>query len=84
MLFERRKHLLLLSVALLFVASILGGGAAIVAQDMSTLVIAFAGSSPAFDPLAASDSRFDTPSINLYNTLLQYLPGVIDRGAGAR
>ena len=78
MLLKSRKHLLLLSIALLFVASLVGGGAAIVAQDMSTLVIALAGSPPTFDPLAASDSRVDTPSINLYNTLLQYLPGVTE------
>ena len=78
MLFNRRKHLLFLSIAILFIASLVGGGFVLVAQDMSTLVIALAGSPPTFDPLAASDSRVDTPSINLYNTLLQYLPGVTE------
>ena len=33
---------------------------------------------PTFDPLAAADSRVDTPSINLYNALIQYLPGVTE------
>ena len=78
MLFHKRKYLLFLSIALLFIASVVGSGFAVVAQDMSTLVIALAGSPPTFDPLAASDSRVDTPSINLYNTLLQYLPGVTE------
>ena len=78
MLFHKRKYLLFLSIALLFIASVVGSGFATVAQDMSTLVIALAGSAPTFDPLAASDSRVDTPSINLYNTLLQYLPGVTE------
>ena len=74
--FSQRKHRLIsLSIALLFIASLFGGGFAVVAQDMSTLVIALVGSPPTFDPLAASDSRVDTPSINLYNALLQYLPG---------
>ena len=76
MLFNKRKQLLFLSILLLFIASLVGGG--LVAQDMSTLVIALAGSPPTFDPLAASDSRVDTPSINLYNTLLQYLPGITE------
>ncbi|MCY3799739.1 MAG: hypothetical protein OXG84_18180, partial [Chloroflexi bacterium] len=67
---KRKKRLLSLSIALLFIASLAGGGFAVLAQDMSTLVIALAGSPPTFDPLAASDSRVDTPSINLYNTLL--------------
>ncbi|MDE2637379.1 MAG: ABC transporter substrate-binding protein [Chloroflexota bacterium] len=75
---KRKKRLLSLSIALLFIASLAGGGFAVLAQDMSTLVIALAGSPPTFDPLAASDSRVDTPSINLYNTLLQYLPGVTE------
>ena len=78
MLFYKRKRLLLLSIALLFIVSVVGGGIVGVAQDMSTLVIALAGSPPTFDPLAASDSRVDTPSINLYNALLQYLPGVTE------
>jgi peptide/nickel transport system substrate-binding protein len=78
MLFSKRKYLFFLSIALLFIASVVGSGFVLVAQDMSTLVIALAGSPPTFDPLAASDSRVDTPSINLYNTLLQYLPGVTE------
>ena len=77
MLINKRKFLLFLSFALLFIASV-GGGVLLVAQDMSTLVIALAGSPPTFDPLAASDSRVDTPSLNLYSTLLQYLPGVTE------
>ncbi len=75
---QKKNRLITLSIALLFIASLVGGGFAVVAQDMSTLVIALAGSPPTFDPLAASDSRVDTPSINLYNTLLQYLPGVTE------
>jgi len=77
MLINKRKFLLFLSSALLFITSVVGGFV-LVAQDMSTLVIALAGSPPTFDPLAASDSRVDTPSINLYNALLQYLPGVTE------
>ena len=78
MLFKSKRQFLLLSIALLFIASLLGGGLAAVAQDMSTIVIALEGSGPTFDPLAASDSRVDTPSINLYNALIQYLPGVTE------
>ena len=41
-----------------------------------TLVIATEGSAPTFDPLlAGSDSRVNTPAINLYNTLYQVVPG---------
>ncbi|MCY3801978.1 MAG: ABC transporter substrate-binding protein, partial [Chloroflexi bacterium] len=75
---KSNKRLLSVSIALLFIAMLAGGSFTVVAQDMSTLVIALAGSPPTFDPLAASDSRVDTPSINLYNTLLQYLPGVTE------
>ena len=78
MLFNRRKHFLFLSIALLFIASVVVGGFVLVAQDMSTIVFALAGSPPGFDPLAAADSRVDTPSINLYNALIQYLPGVTE------
>lgn len=78
MLINKRKFLLFLSSALLFIASVVGGGFVLVAQDMSTLVIALEGSPPTFDPLAAADSRVDTPSINLYNALIQYLPGVTE------
>ena len=65
MLFNKRKQLLFLSILLLFIASLVGGG--LVAQDMSTIVFALGGSAPTFDPLAAADSRVDTPSMNLYN-----------------
>jgi peptide/nickel transport system substrate-binding protein len=43
-----------------------------------TLVMAVEGSVPTFDPLGADDSRTDTPSINLYNALLQVKPGTTD------
>ena len=69
MLFNKRKYLLFVSISVLFIASVVGSGFVLVAQDMSTLVIALAGSPPTFDPLAASDSRVDTPSINLYKHL---------------
>lgn len=44
-----------------------------------TLVIATEGAPPTFDPLlAGSDSRVNTPSINIYNTLYQVIPGTTD------
>ena len=78
MLFNKRKYLLFVSIAVLFIASVVGSGFVLVAQDMSTIVFALGGSLPTFDPLAAADSRVDTPSMNLYNALLQYLPGVTE------
>ena len=42
------------------------------------LVMAVEGSVPTFDPLGASDSRVDTPSINMYNALLQSKPGTTE------
>lgn len=74
MLGNKRKFLLSLSFALLFIVSLVSGGVVLVAQD-STLVIALEGSPPTFDPVQAADSRVDTPSLNLYNALVQYLPG---------
>lgn len=42
----------------------------------TTLVLATEGSPPTFDPLlAGSDSRVNTPAINLYNALFQVVPG---------
>jgi peptide/nickel transport system substrate-binding protein len=44
-----------------------------------TLVIATEGSPPTFDPLlAGSDSRVNTPAINIYNALFQVVPGTTD------
>ena len=45
----------------------------------STLVFAIGGSPPTFDPLlAGSNSEVNTPSINMYNTLYQVVPGTTD------
>jgi peptide/nickel transport system substrate-binding protein len=42
----------------------------------STLIFGSEGSPPTFDPLGAgSDSRVNTPSINMYNALYQFIPG---------
>jgi len=44
-----------------------------------TVVIATEGSPATFDPLlAGSDSRVNTPAINIYNTLFQVVPGTTD------
>ena len=44
-----------------------------------TLVLATEGSPPTFDPLlAGSDSRVNTPAINIYNALYQVVPGTAD------
>ena len=44
-----------------------------------TLVVATEGSPPTFDPLlAGSDSRVNTPSINIYNALYQVIPGTTE------
>lgn len=49
------------------------------ATDASkTLILATEGSPPSFDPLAASDSRVDTPSLNIYSTLVQVKPGTVE------
>ena len=42
--------------------------------ESGTLIMAVNGSPPTFDPLAARDSRVDTPSINLYSALVQVTP----------
>ncbi len=48
--------------------------AAVLAQG--TLIFAAEGSPPTFDPLGAgADSRINTPSINMYNALYQFIPG---------
>ena len=46
--------------------------------EMKVLVMAVEGSAPTFDPLGAEDSRVDTPSINLYNALVQVTPGTTE------
>jgi peptide/nickel transport system substrate-binding protein len=47
-----------------------------VAFSQSTLIFAVDGSPPTFDPLGAgSDSRVNTPTINMYNALYQFIPG---------
>ena len=46
MLFNKRKYLLFVSIAVLFIASVVGSGFVLVAQDMSTLVFALGGSAP--------------------------------------
>ena len=51
------------------------------AQDdmANTVVFAVEGSPPTFDPAGAgTDSRVDTPSINLYNALVQHTLGSAD------
>lgn len=48
------------------------------ASEPKVLIMAVEGSAPTFDPLGASDSRVDTPSINMYNTLYQSKPGTTD------
>lgn len=74
---KRTARLIVVGVMLL--AVIASGSIATVAQAQPvTLVIAVEGSPPTFDPLAAADSRVDTPSINLYNALVQYKPGTTE------
>src|SRR5690349_18469885 len=67
--------------------SLLAGAGAFVtarpaaAQDdlSNTVVIALEGSPPTFDPAGAGDdSRIDTPSLNLYNTLVQHKLGTAE------
>lgn len=49
------------------------------AQDLTnTVVFAVEGSPPTFDPAAATDSRADTPSLNLYGALVQHAPGTTE------
>lgn len=49
------------------------------AQDLTnTVVFAVEGSPPTFDPAAATDSRADTPSLNLYSALVQHTPGTTE------
>jgi peptide/nickel transport system substrate-binding protein len=50
------------------------------AQDMAnTVVFAVEGSPPTFDPAGAgTDSRVDTPSLNLYNALVQHTLGTAE------
>lgn len=63
------------SIALLMAVAIGSIGAA-QPTAATTLVLATEGSPPTFDPLlAGSDSRVNTPSINLYNALFQVSPG---------
>ena len=48
------------------------------AAERSHLVMLTEGISPTLDPLAATDSRVDNLSINLYSALFQYTPGTTD------
>ena len=49
------------------------------AQDLAnTVVFAVEGSPPTFDPAAATDSRADTPSINIYSALVQHALGTTE------
>ena len=43
--------------------------------EPKVLIMAVEGSAPTFDPLAASDSRVDTPSLSMYSSLIQVKPG---------
>lgn len=46
------------------------------ALSQKTLIFGTEGSPPTFDPLGAgSDSRVNTPAINMYNALYQFIPG---------
>ncbi|UCH27475.1 MAG: ABC transporter substrate-binding protein [Trueperaceae bacterium] len=58
-------RLLAISLALLLAATAFG----------KTLIIGVEGSPPTFDPLGSADSRVNTPSINMYNALMQFVPG---------
>jgi peptide/nickel transport system substrate-binding protein len=71
---KTRALWVVLSTTLLAVAGLQG----VIAQPStsSTLVLATEGSPPTFDPLlAGSDSRVNTPAINIYNALFQVEPG---------
>ena len=48
------------------------------AGERSHLVLLTEGLAPTLDPLAATDSRVDNLSVNLYSTLVQYTPGTSD------
>jgi ABC-type transport system substrate-binding protein len=73
---SRARTLVLVATAL----AVLGLAPALAQPSPSrTLVIAVEGSAPTFDPLlAGSDSRVNTPAINLYNTLYQVVPGTTE------
>ena len=48
-------------------------------EEVSTLILGVEGSPPTFDPLGAGlDSVIDTPTINLYNALIQVKPGTTE------
>jgi peptide/nickel transport system substrate-binding protein len=68
------------AAALGFAPAIVAGVARRVgAQDLTnTVVFAVEGSPPTFDPAAATDSRADTPSLNLYSALVQHAPGTTE------
>ncbi len=60
-----------LAVAMAFVLAATG-----LSLAQKTLILAVEGSPPTFDPLGAgSDSRINTPAINMYNALYQFIPG---------
>ncbi|MBL7064583.1 MAG: ABC transporter substrate-binding protein [Anaerolineae bacterium] len=46
--------------------------------EPKVLIMGVEGSAPTFDPLAASDSRVDTPSLNMYSSLIQVKPGTTE------
>lgn len=70
------------TVAHVLIALIVMGYTQIVGAQPSqsqTLVIGLGGAPPTFDPLlAGSNSEVNTPSINIYNTLYQVIPGTAD------
>lgn len=63
---------------LLFAFSVYGSTLIAAQDEPVTIVFGLEGSPPTFDPVAAADSRVDTPSINLYNALYQYIPGTTE------
>lgn len=65
--------------SLILVAATMVFGASLAQTGSNTLVLATEGSPPTFDPLlAGSDSRVNTPAINLYNALVQVKPGTTE------
>lgn len=73
-----KPRLLLASLIALLLTLTISNGLAQPALS-ETLIIGVEGSPPSFDPLlAGSDSRVNTPSINMYNALYQFVPGTSD------
>ena len=57
------------------IAVVLLSGGCAPETERSYLVLLTEGIPPTLDPLAALDSRVDTPVITLYSALVQYIPG---------